>query len=961
MKIDATFLRSKVARRIFMLFVLSALLPIATLALLSFHQVSQQLYTDGQRQLHRDSKAIGMALLEKLSSLETTLRFIAAQLETRSAFSRAGRIDATNPGLQSRFKALALTTDKGDPLPLRGDIKDLPRFSKAQLHHLGAGKALVLTLHPAGSPPRIVLALTLDPHQPGQGTLIGEIDNKTLWNLDIAGTSRFCVLDDRGQSLFCSHPLPKVAREKVTHELIQSSSGRFNWQHQGQSYLTNFWSLFLEPTFYTPRWTVILTETEANVLAAMDHFRAVFPPIILMSLLIVIWLSVSQIRNYLIPLENLMKATRRVAHRDFNTPVKIKSGDEFETLGHAFNQMATQLGKQFNTLATMAEIDRIILSASEAQYIMETLVKRMSEVIACDLAYVAKRDNEDPTKLHLYIPDDRAQGKIRTETVVLKADEARNLVNHSGHLVFDSQAMLPSHLVPINQLGARHFLVLPIVLKGELAAIIGLGFWDQPRLADEDLSRARELADRAAVALSNAAWEEKLYHQAHYDGLTDLPNRLLLKDRLDQALERAKRSDSWVAVLFIDLDRFKGINDSLGHSAGDQLLIEAAQALTKCVRGTDTVVRFGGDEFIIILPDLNGHHKEISRITLSADKILSAVSRSFTLGAHEINTTASMGIALYPRDGTSAEDLMRNADAAMYHAKNMGKGNYQFYAQELNATALERLKIQNSLTYALERSEFIVYYQPRVDVRTGEITGAEALLRWQHPELGRVSPAKFIPIAEETGLIAPIGEWVLRAACAQNKAWQEQGLPKIRVSVNLSALQFRQAHLSAQVEQALRAAGLLPHYLELEITEGIAIHNVEKGVAMLSKLKAMGVYLAMDDFGTGYSSLSYLKRFPIHTLKIDQSFIRTIPKDTDSVAIARAIIALAHSLGLRALAEGVETDEQYEFLQGQGCDEIQGYFISRPVPAEEFTKLLEGTNRAKELLSAPYRLKSQHI
>ena len=432
------------------------------------------------------------------------------------------------------------------------------------------------------------------------------------------------------------------------------------------------------------------------------------------------------------------------------------------------------------------------------------------------------------------------------------------------------------------------------------------------------------------------SYESQLERQANYDELTGLANRNLFQDRLNQALIFSRRHECGLAVLFIDLDNFKNINDSLGHDAGDALLTQVASRLTCSVREGDTVARLGGDEFVLLLSEIRAED-DVSAIT---QKLLKAMSAPFDIGGHELHITCSIGIASYPKDGKDRQTLLKNADAAMYRAKDLGRNNAQFYAAEMNVKAMERLMLESGLRHALERNEFLLHYQPQVDLRTGEITGMEALVRWQHPELGLVSPARFIPVAEESGLIVPLGEWVLRTACAQNKAWQRAGLKPISVAVNLSARQFRQPNLVEVVAGILRETELDPAHLELELTESLVMQNVEVTIATLDRLKAMGIKLSIDDFGTGYSSLSYLKRFPIHTLKIDQSFVRDITTDPSDAAIAKTIIAMAHELGLMVIAEGVETEEQKSFLQQRHCDEMQGFFFSKPVPATEFEILL---------------------
>lgn len=423
---------------------------------------------------------------------------------------------------------------------------------------------------------------------------------------------------------------------------------------------------------------------------------------------------------------------------------------------------------------------------------------------------------------------------------------------------------------------------------------------------------------------------------AYYDSLTKLPNRLLLEERLKQALTTAQFNNWLVAVLYLDLDRFQAINDTLGHPFGDKLLQAVAGRLVVHVRDSDTLARFSGDEFAMVLSDIGNQHNS----ALAAQKVFDILAEPFYLEGQEVFITPSIGIALYPTDADNKDDLIQRADTAMSHAKAQGGNNFHFYSADMNVTASQRLTMETQLRRALERDEFVLHYQPQVSLRSGRIIGMEALIRWQHPERGLVAPGEFIPLLEETGLIVSVGEWVLRTACAQNSAWLAAGLPPLRVAVNLSARQFRQSGLAAVVNQALQDAGLAPEHLELEITESIMIQDLQTTITTLHQLHELGIQISIDDFGTGYSSLSYLKRLPISKIKIDQSFIRDICTDPEDCAIANAVISLGHGLKMQVIAEGVETLEQLEHLRAQGCDEIQGYYFSRPLPAEAFAQLV---------------------
>jgi diguanylate cyclase (GGDEF)-like protein len=442
-----------------------------------------------------------------------------------------------------------------------------------------------------------------------------------------------------------------------------------------------------------------------------------------------------------------------------------------------------------------------------------------------------------------------------------------------------------------------------------------------------DVSKRREL-------------EETIRRQSYYDALTDLPNRALFKDRLARALTQARRSKQMFAVIFLDLDQFKVVNDTASRAQGDLLLKIVAEQLKSLIREGDFLARVGGDEFTALL--------EIARIedaVAVAERILRGFQEPRALAGHEFRVTASIGITVYPRDGHNAETLLRNADIAMHQAKEEGKNTYTIYTPAMNTQIAERVALERDLRRALEREEFVVHYQPQVEIEGGQIVGMEALVRWRHPERGLLPPMEFIPVAEETGLIVPIGEWVLRVTCIENRAWQEAGLPQLRAAVNLSARQFQRRDIVETVARVLEETGLGPQWLQLEITEGTAIEDVDFAIKTLRELKEMGIQIAIDNFGTGHSALSYLRLFPIDVVKIDRSFVRDLTLDPDDAAIATSIIAMAHSLKLEVIAEGVETEEQLAFLQRERCDQMQGYLFSKPVPSEEFETMLRQAKR----------------
>jgi diguanylate cyclase (GGDEF)-like protein len=480
--------------------------------------------------------------------------------------------------------------------------------------------------------------------------------------------------------------------------------------------------------------------------------------------------------------------------------------------------------------------------------------------------------------------------------------------------------------------------------QGKILGSFAMYYTEVRTPTSEELRHADLASHIAGIAIEHKQAEDRISHMAHYDALTALPNRSLLQDRMQQAIANAHRHHGKVAILFIDLDNFKHINDSLGHHVGDRLLQMAAERLLSCLREGDSVARLGGDEFVLTLP-LDDHENHVVPI---AQKVLAALDNVFVVDGNELHISGSIGISLYPNDGSDVDALMRAADTAMYHAKGTGRGNFQFFTPALNQAAQQRFGMENRLRHALTHHEFIVHYQPQVDMKSGAILSAEALLRWQRPGTAPISCGAFIATAEEIGLIVPIGEWVLRQACQQLKAWHNEGYPQLRMAVNLSSRQFAQADFPNTVRQIIKETDIPAASLELEITESILLQRSEDNLATLIELSQMGIHLSVDDFGTGYSSLAYLQRFPVHALKIDQSFVRDISSDPKDAALVTAIIAMAHSLELDVMAEGVETLQQAQFLLEHNCPVAQGFYYSQAVPAPVFSDLMQRLSRPME-------------
>ncbi|MBV1702962.1 MAG: EAL domain-containing protein [Hyphomicrobiales bacterium] len=498
-----------------------------------------------------------------------------------------------------------------------------------------------------------------------------------------------------------------------------------------------------------------------------------------------------------------------------------------------------------------------------------------------------------------------------------------------------------------NKFGLRSSWSTPVLSqKGDVLGTFAM-YSDHVNSPNETQIRLIDMATRiASIAIERRKTEAQVQFMATHDTLTGLPNRALMSDRLAQAITFARRQNRWVSVLFIDLDNFKNINDSLGHRAGDSLLKAVAARMVNCVRKTDTVARLGGDEFVVILFD---QPKSIDVVNNIVQNLRAAIARPVQVDGHTVSVTSSIGLSTFPEDGTEVSALLANADIAMYRAKQLGRDNFQFYTPGLNQNAHKKFEMQGELRNALAQNELLLHYQPQVDLRTGRIFAVEALIRWNHPTLGMIPPAQFIPLAEETGLIVTIGEWVLRTACRQNKAWQEAGLPHMNMCVNVSARQFQDNKWIDRVKAALRDTALEAKYLELEITESMIMQNLDSAVHMMKELQALGVQIAIDDFGTGYSSLSALKKFPVARLKIDKSFMEDIPRNDDDKAVTSAVISLGQRLNMRVIAEGVETEAQIAFLRANNCDEMQGYHFSKPITADAIVALLNEIKLKSEI------------
>lgn len=903
-------LKSRVGRRLFTRFLLAAMLPMVGLSLFTYHHVSQLLLDNEYSLLKQDSKAYGMSLIEGLNSRTSQLKHLIGRTAPQTQF---------NPNEFNGFTSLK-----------RLPIDAIPGLSQADRHHLAQDRPL-LRLSP--TQPSLLLA------QDESGNVIaGAIPSLALWKNDKA-PENYCVIETDHKPLFCTPELspPDQAAWPQLHS--DMNAGVFPWRVGGTEYLGAYWRASLTASYNHPGFIILVVSRKSDALADLAYFRLVFPALVFLALALAAGLASNQIQRQMKPLERLNEGTRRLAAGDFNAVVPEQDEDEFGSLGQAFNHMSGKLRYKFYMLNMLAELDRAILSASEMDYVIQAVLGHIRQAIPCDGAGILRVDEDG--KGVLLTAQEAASGipgDICKTNLALS--ELLDVDFTTPWHALDLTACNPGYMAKLSVQPLILAYLFPVHVNECLNSILILGFMAKPKDPDEIVKAGVSLADRLAVTASNMAWEEKLYHQAHYDALTDLPNRVLLRDRVEQAMLRANREHTAVAAMLIDLDNFKQVNDSLGHSAGDALLIECAHRLSSLSRRSDTVTRLGGDEFLILITDLASAGVETAAMEI-AQKINETLALPTTISDRRIIIEASIGIALYPDNAASFEDLLKMADAAMYEAKRNKTSGISFYSEKMNEAVRARFELAQELRAAIENNELLLYYQPKVEIATHHIVGAEALIRWNSPKRGLVPPMHFLPLLNEMGLGDWLGEWVLNTACAQAMAWQSQGLPSIIVSVNVSATSFMNGSILQLIKDALAETGLSPEHLELEILEETAITAFEKVQAILTQLREMSVHIALDDFGTGYSSLVYLSQIPANVLKIDRAFINTLLSNPRQKTLLHHIIAMAKTLNYTVVAEGVEQFSQLEMLRDMNCDIIQGYLFSKPLPAEVFAQLLK--------------------
>jgi diguanylate cyclase (GGDEF)-like protein len=917
---------TKLSRRLFSQYFMSAIIPVLVFSLISFYTVSDLLKKNANRQIYAESRAVGLTIYDRILTAESNLLNLSKRVEDN-------KLIKSDDWSKKIYSSLYIIDLKGSEEIIFGEKVSGIELSDVQLKHLKNNKRLLLISGLDDNQAQILMlhALSNDNDQ----ILVAILNPNYLWNITTKESDIYCVSVEHRFLLHCPQFKYQADNYQVLKEQLISvrSSNLQEISLNEEVYLSNIWDVFLEANFNMNSMSVIYLMPKKNALLEYDYYIDALPLSIAMTLLIVFIISSIQMRRSLMPLMKLTQGAKNIIAGDYSKTVEIKSNDEFEVLGSTFNSMIKKIDSQFKKIETLSQIDRFILSTSDTDYIVGILIEYIPSVIPADNIAILILDVEKKNRGALSYNNKSNMEIVKTDLIL---DETElNELNDSEEILYKTDSDVHSYLSPLMRLGNTDFFVSPIREQDNILGAICIGFHENIEVNQEITDVLAEISARAAVAISNANWEKKLFHQAHYDSLTQLPNRFLFQDRLEQAIERAKRNNLNVAILFIDLDRFKSVNDSLGHAIGDKLLNEVSKVLQKCTRLYDSVARFGGDEFTIILSDLKDDEVD-EKIEKLSNRILNFMTESIVIDDREFNITPSIGIAIFPQDANNIMDLLKNADTAMYEAKSIstGKGNYQYYKKQQNNETLAKLELETDLRHALSKEQFELYYQPKINIHDSMIHSVEALIRWHHPEQGMVSPGVFIPIAEEIGLITDIGYWVMRAACKQSRLWNDNGI-QLNIAINVSTDQFRQPKLYEKIIAILDETKVDPETIELEITESSTIENFPKTIKLLNQFKEHGLKISIDDFGTGYSSMTYLQKIPIDELKIDKSFIDNIQLNDDSASITKAIVALGHSLSLTVVAEGVETKAQYDFLDKINCDEAQGFFLSRPLPESE--------------------------
>lgn len=922
------FLQSRVARRLFALLVISALVPLAAIAVVSLAQVRELLLQQSDQRLLATAKNLGMDFFARL--------VFASEVANAAVGIRAQ--GGVNPAVDRVFSAFARIEADGTQHLLAGEgpLPDPPPGARARAHN---GESTVYVRPDRTGQPAVFLAAPSS-----SGVAVGQVRPAYLWGPpdEFPHGTEFCVMEDVTRVFLQCHapggggPLRAFAMEP--YDVARTS----RWERDGEWHRGRAWAQFMGGKFGARDWMVAASQPESQALGRLVEFQRIYIPAVALALVLVSWFTIRQSRQIVEPLGRLAKRAREVASGRFSGSLAMKRDDEFGELATAFDAMSLRLGHQFASMRALAEIDALILSGQDTTQVIRTVVQRMLESTGAEVVTLTTFEPGDEKSLRTYSWGGGEEGGFHLDQPRADQGELERLALEATWNVLPVADPVPPWLTHRDFANLGGALVQPIVWQGRPHGVLALGYEAKDPPPVEEMQHIREMADRMAVAVSSAWRDEQIYQRTHFDPLTGAPNRLLFVDRMDVEIARAGREGARFAVLVVNLDRFKGVNESFGHSVGDLVLREAYARINGSLRSGDTLARLGSDEFGAMLANL-GHPQEAWVVS---ESILAQMTREFRVGEQRVFLSASIGIASYPADGSSAEDLLKASDTALHRAKEGGRSQAMFFEERMNAEVVAALTLDRDLRGALERGELQVHYQPQLDLASGRVVAAEALLRWFHPSRGAISPARFIPLAEESGFIEPLGQWIFEQVCAQLAAWRSEGLVLEHVAVNVSPRQLRRRNFAESVAACARKHEVPASALQIEITEGLLLDRGPAVEEVLRELDEAGHSMALDDFGTGFSSMAYLERLPVDTIKIDQTFIRNLAIGKDSRAIVSAIIAMSRALGKTVVAEGVETDTQADMLRQLGCDRIQGFLVSPAVYAGAFSRIARKAEEA---------------
>ena len=919
--------RQSVARRIVALFLLCGLLPVAATIAISYNSVEETLIEQRVALLRGVAANYATLLVDRLG--------VAERLAQATVHGGAGTGRREEETLRKHFAAAAVLPAGGAPVILFGTPARVPAADAAAADRLLLKEAgRVVLVRDGQAAPAVWIMVSERSTGPGARTMAFQLAPDFLWARDeeLSDATELCVLDGAGEALDCAGAPRAAALQSLRGNLGSKRARSVVWEADGVGYLAGVRELFLAGRFGADPWLVLASQPEDQALSPVRSLATAVIPVVLLGLLVAAFLGLVQVRRTLAPLNELTQAAGRIAVRDFDVRVQTPRDDEFAVLARSFNAMSARLGRQFKALLAQAEIDAVILSTADLNRIAVIVLHRLAEMVPAT-HYGLLLAGAGPGEPHrLYASRGKPEQQVRD--VGIAPEESQRLRAAMRGLRLSRAELAPDS--PLAAIEGAELFALAFSLGDELGGALVLGHEAGGGPDAEDISMMWKLGDRVAVALATARRDRELHRRAYYDPLTSLPNRALGMEELERAVAAAKRRRRALAVLFVDLDGFSDVNDSLGHTAGDAVLVQSAARLRACLRKSDVVARLGGDEFALVLPEL----REPADAAVVAQHAIKALSAPYELAEGTVHVSANVGVALYPGDGASAEELLMHADMAMYHGKQAGRGRTTFFEAAMNDELRRRVEMERELRIALQAQQFQLYYQPQLGLAAGRIVGAEGLLRWIHPERGLVPPGHFIALAEASGLIEPIGQWALKAACGQFIAWRAEGLPLEYVSVNVSPRQLQAAGFADFVGEAMQAFGVAPGALHLEITESAVLDEQAAVRANLAGLVALGVPIELDDFGTGYSSLGHLRTLPVAAIKLDRIFIQSIHESASACTLARAAIDMAHALGKSVVAEGVELPEQLALLIEMGCDVVQGYHLSAPVPVDNFAALV---------------------